>query len=100
MAAAVRVVIAVEVVDRVAAGEKLVPIVECCGLHHSTRALGVSSSSYSKPFGVAANQPFRLTSAMRWELLATPTQRGQFPVECRIMDWIHLKRDICLQDLR
>ena len=54
-------------------------------------ALGVSSSSYSKPFKLAANQPFRLTSAMRWELIAMPTQPGQFPVECRIMDWITLK---------
>ncbi len=54
-------------------------------------ALGVPPSSYSRPFSLEADQPFRLTSAMRWEILVTPTQRGQFPVECRIMDWITLR---------
>ncbi|MEE8318219.1 MAG: hypothetical protein V3R36_01130, partial [Dehalococcoidales bacterium] len=54
-------------------------------------ALGVPPSAYSRPFSLEAGQPFRLTSAMRWEILLTPTRRGQFPVECRIMDWITLR---------
>ena len=34
---------------------------------------------YSSPFVVHANTPFRLTTAMRWDLVVTPTAAGTFP---------------------
>ena len=34
---------------------------------------------YSSPFLIRANTPFRLTTAMRWDLMVTPTVAGTFP---------------------
>lgn len=51
--------------------------------------LGVApSGKYSRPVSLAANQPFRLTTAMRWDILVRAEQPGQFPVECRMLQWI------------
>ncbi len=52
-------------------------------------SLGVPPvNAYSHPFKRAANEPFRLTSAMRHDLLVQATAPGQFPVECRMLHWI------------
>ncbi len=53
------------------------------------RPLGVPPvDAYSHPFKRAANEPFRLTSAMRHDLLVSAPAPGRFPVECRILHWI------------
>lgn len=44
-------------------------------------ALGVPPfQRYSRPFRQAAGTPFRLTTAMRWDLLVRPVFSGTFPV--------------------
>jgi len=53
------------------------------------QALGVPPfGAYSAPIELAANEPFRTTSAMRWDLLIEPTEVGQFPIEISIRHWI------------
>jgi FtsP/CotA-like multicopper oxidase with cupredoxin domain len=44
--------------------------------------------SYSQPIKRQANEPFRLTSAMRHDLLITADQPGSFPVEVKFIQWI------------
>lgn len=49
-------------------------------------ALGVPPfQQYSRPFRVAAGTPFRLTSAMRRDLLIRPLAAGSFPGEIRLL---------------
>jgi hypothetical protein len=40
---------------------------------------------YSSPFLIRANTPFRLTTAMRWDLMVTPTVAGTFPFTVKYM---------------
>ena len=41
---------------------------------------------YSAPFLIRANTPFRLTTAMRWDLVVTPTAPGTFPFTVKYID--------------
>ena len=43
---------------------------------------------YSRPISLAASQPFRLTTAMRWDIMVRAEQPGSFPVDCRLLQWI------------
>lgn len=55
--------------------------------------LGVPPAhSYSHPFTLATNQPFRLTSAMRHDLLITATQAGRFRARVDFIHWVSGKR--------
>ncbi len=47
---------------------------------------------YSHPFTRAANEPFRLTSAMRHDLLITATEAGRFRVRVDFIHWVSGKR--------
>lgn len=52
-------------------------------------ALGADPyTPYSRPISLAAGQPFTLTTAMRHNLIVKPTEKGQFPVECRMRHWV------------
>jgi hypothetical protein len=47
------------------------------------RALGVPPlMQYSHPFRIPAGTPFRLTSAMRWDLIVKPTTPG--PIQATV----------------
>lgn len=53
------------------------------------RAFGVPPfGSYSEPFVIPAGQPFKLTSAMRYELLIRPTGPGTIPMQVDYRDWV------------
>ena len=53
------------------------------------RPLGVPPyQSYSRPYTVAANTPFQLTSAMRHDLLFRSGRRGTFPAKVEFFDWV------------
>lgn len=53
------------------------------------RSLGVPPrGAYSSPIPVAANTPFRLTSARRCDLLVRAPARGLYPFRVRYLDWI------------
>jgi len=57
------------------------------------RALGVPpDSKYSHPFLLRAGTPFRLTSAMRWDLLVKPTAAGTYPAVVEFFDWVNGKK--------
>lgn len=47
---------------------------------------------YSHPFSRAANEPFRLTSAMRHDLLIKATSPGKFPAEVDFLHWVSGKK--------
>jgi hypothetical protein len=52
------------------------------------RAFGVPPyGQYSEPFVIPANTPFQTTSAMRYELLLTPTAPGAIPFQVDYWDW-------------
>lgn len=44
--------------------------------------------SYSQPFIIRAGTPFRLTTAMRYDLILRPTQAGVFPATFEFFNWI------------
>ena len=53
------------------------------------RALGVPPfQQYSRPFDLPAGTPFRLTSAMRRDLLVRPTTAGTFPATVEFFNQI------------
>jgi hypothetical protein len=53
------------------------------------KALGVPPfQQYSHPFQLPAGTPFRLTSAMRWDLMVKPTTPGTFPVKVEFFNQI------------
>lgn len=53
------------------------------------RALGVPPfMQYSKPFRIPAGTPFRLASAMRWDLIVRPTTTGVIPATVEFFDQI------------
>ena len=53
------------------------------------RALGVPpSEQYSHPVDLPAGRPFRLTSAMRWDLIVRPKKAGTFPVTIEYLNQI------------
>lgn len=43
--------------------------------------------TYSAPRTIPANQPFRLTTAQRYDLLVRPTSPGVIPFSCDYLDW-------------
>lgn len=47
---------------------------------------------YSHPFKLAAGEPFRLTSAMRTDLLIRASEAGKFPAEIDYIHWITGKK--------
>jgi FtsP/CotA-like multicopper oxidase with cupredoxin domain len=52
-------------------------------------ALGVPPlHQYSRTFRLPANTPFRLTSAMRWDLIVKPTATGVFPATVEFLNQI------------
>lgn len=52
------------------------------------RAFGVPPfGSYSQPFWIPAGTPFRLTSAMRHDMLIKPTSPGTIPLQVDYWDW-------------
>jgi FtsP/CotA-like multicopper oxidase with cupredoxin domain len=53
------------------------------------RALGVPPfQQYSHPFRLPAGTPFRLTSAMRWDLIVKPATAGVYPVTIEFFNQI------------
>jgi hypothetical protein len=44
--------------------------------------------SYSQPYIIPANQPFRLSTARRWSLILRPTTPGVIPYKVDFFDWI------------
>jgi FtsP/CotA-like multicopper oxidase with cupredoxin domain len=53
------------------------------------RGLGIPPfHQYSRPFPLPAGTPFRLTSAMRWDLIVKPTTAGTFPVKIEFLNQI------------
>lgn len=53
------------------------------------RALGVPPlQQYSHPFTIPARTPFRLTSAMRWDLIVKPTVAGKIPATVEFFNQI------------
>jgi FtsP/CotA-like multicopper oxidase with cupredoxin domain len=53
------------------------------------RALGVPPfMQYSSPFRLPAGTPFRLTSAMRWDLIVRPTAAGTIPATVEFFNQI------------
>ncbi len=46
-------------------------------------------TQYSSPFTIRAGTPFRLTSAMRYDLIIRPTQPGTFPAQVEFFDWVN-----------
>jgi FtsP/CotA-like multicopper oxidase with cupredoxin domain len=53
------------------------------------RALGVPPfQQYSHPFRLPAGTPYRLTSAMRWDLIVKPTVAGTFPVRIEFFNQV------------
>jgi len=56
-------------------------------------ALGVPPlHQYSRTFRLPANTPFRLTSAMRWDLIVRPTQAGVIPATVEFFNQISGQR--------
>jgi FtsP/CotA-like multicopper oxidase with cupredoxin domain len=43
--------------------------------------------AYSAPYTISANRPFRLTAAMRYDLLVRPTSAGTIPFSVDYLDW-------------
>ncbi len=43
--------------------------------------------AYSAPYTIPANRPFRLTTAMRYDLLVRPTSPGTIPFSVDYLDW-------------
>lgn len=57
------------------------------------RALGVPPfQQYSRPFTLPANTPFRLTTAMRWDLIIKPKTAGLIWTYCRAQASYNLQR--------
>ena len=53
------------------------------------RALGATpATQYSRPFRLPAGTPFRLTSAMRWDLIVKPTAAGVVPATVEFFNQI------------
>jgi FtsP/CotA-like multicopper oxidase with cupredoxin domain len=53
------------------------------------RGLGIPPfQQYSRPFPLPAGMPFRLTSAMRWDLIIKPTAPGAYPVKIEFLNQI------------
>jgi FtsP/CotA-like multicopper oxidase with cupredoxin domain len=53
------------------------------------RGLGIPPfHQYSRPFPLPAGTPFRLTSAMRWDLIVKPTTAGTYPVKIEFLNQI------------
>jgi FtsP/CotA-like multicopper oxidase with cupredoxin domain len=53
------------------------------------RGLGIPPfHQYSHPFPLPAGTPFRLTSAMRWDLIVKPTTPGTYPVKIEFLNQI------------
>ena len=53
------------------------------------RGLGIPPfHQYSRPFPLPAGTPFRLTSAMRWDLIVKPTTVGTYPVKIEFLNQI------------
>ncbi len=52
--------------------------------------LGVPPAhQYSSPFTIKAGNPFRLTTARRWDLILRPTVAGTFPFQVKYIDLIN-----------
>jgi len=62
------------------------------------RPLGVPPyQNYSRPFMVPAGRSFRLTSAMRWDIIIRPTSTGSFPVSFSYYDWVSGRKYVTVQ---
>ncbi len=56
-------------------------------------ALGVPPrQQYSHPFMLAANEPFRITAARRYDMLIKASEAGEFPAQMDYMHWITGKK--------
>lgn len=55
---------------------------------HAVDCQTLGDDPWSRPFAVAANQPFELTSAQRWGLIIKPTQTGEFSARMEFLHWI------------